>query len=1031
MVALWLLLFIRQLQTSVTNKNGRKTQGKSATTELSRKFSSTAQIPRISFQLPHQSTPKTSLKMPKPISHTTLRSFPSSNVLLCHVSKASLPKLHLDNLPQCQTARSAYTPLSAFNKNKNIVGSFSMNISRNTPKMCDSSPRSGFEQKIPINADSSGLKAELFSKIKATQYKLEGTKTFAKCFVSAVNSFEESIIETEARQTFIRIIWLLYKSWSNFAELMKTSHTKYEDTIEGLKEETRQLVKKAEETKEQYEENIKKLNAKYDSRTILQKYTELQKIYKELLLSSKKEKRELEGQVGLLTVTNKELSDKLQSLKESEDRVHVSNKIHTLEEELYRTQTALKKEIEAKSTLGFKLYNLAEVSKTEAQEKNVLIKERAAELERVSGENEKLKEKLAIINSKVKELEGKIATLQEENRELLLKNEEVKEVVKAKEDAIKNGKKRLEELEMQLKLEKEGLITHGDVIIEETLENLVNNKSFAGVNSKRRHSSIAEMEDQAVDYDSNTGEYGLSSLNPLKWTFAKPSYQALISELLPSQIAKVPYTPFFPLWLNATIRAIFDSYYSGTLLSFNKGMNLPAFPEFVYAWLGTYTVDSTTYKVRDLQYTEKDTVPSSARLNLFLGLELTITQKQWEIQTFKEFLEESVGVDELIFFLHTRAVLFHGLQLNYPPAVSCVVHFVSKDKVFRMIDRVLSHFPADRKETLKAKLVEYTKATCKDENAFDSAMVLRVLLEFYKKQKKENIVKFTEIYKSVKFRKVAPSSKVTFQEFREMVQGIFDPEITPLELVKLYRDAYVTGGSGVTLDSILTTFSESYTRLALTFHSNFWIRYLRLRGQNLEPKYDARGEFDPSSERSKECAHTYKFFFIINLIDIGKLMRSSLTRSDEPYKRWAPQKHQYSLTNQKGTQGGKGKKTWQNSTAGPCCVFTQIVLMVNIELYRRLWAIIMEILSVHEELSDANEGRHIMEEFAVYQKVVELFQKKIRFVEKREEKKERQSLLSQTLIKSPEGMEVVNILKSKIIGEASPQNKQSIVNSLI
>ena len=40
--------------------------------------------------------------------------------------------------------------------------------------------------------------------------------------------------------------------------------------------------------------------------------------------------------------------------------------------------------------------------------------------------------------------------------------------------------------------------------------------------------------------------------------------------------------------------------------------------------------------------------------------------------------------------------------------------------------------------------------------------------------------------------------------------------------------------------------------------SPFWIRYLRLRGQNWEPKYDTRGEIDPSDDKGKESGLVYK-----------------------------------------------------------------------------------------------------------------------------------------------------------------------------
>ncbi len=40
--------------------------------------------------------------------------------------------------------------------------------------------------------------------------------------------------------------------------------------------------------------------------------------------------------------------------------------------------------------------------------------------------------------------------------------------------------------------------------------------------------------------------------------------------------------------------------------------------------------------------------------------------------------------------------------------------------------------------------------------------------------------------------------------------------------------------------------------------SPFWIRFLRLKGQNAEPKYDPRGDIDQSDDNGKEFALIYR-----------------------------------------------------------------------------------------------------------------------------------------------------------------------------
>jgi hypothetical protein len=69
--------------------------------------------------------------------------------------------------------------------------------------------------------------------------------------------------------------------------------------------------------------------------------------------------------------------------------------------------------------------------------------------------------------------------------------------------------------------------------------------------------------------------------------------------------------------------------------------------------------------------------------------------------------------------------MFKGQQLGIATAGFCVTHFVTKERVYETIDRILyKHRPEERKD-LKKKLLEFNRQTYKNASAYDYAMVDR------------------------------------------------------------------------------------------------------------------------------------------------------------------------------------------------------------------------------------------------------------------------------------------------------------------
>jgi hypothetical protein len=88
--------------------------------------------------------------------------------------------------------------------------------------------------------------------------------------------------------------------------------------------------------------------------------------------------------------------------------------------------------------------------------------------------------------------------------------------------------------------------------------------------------------------------------------------------------------------------------------------NYTRFPEFAYNWLGQFCVDPKKRIVRQMEFFEQDNA-GKIRLNLLLGLKLnSLEKKMWEYQTFVEFLNEKYSVDEIVYFLHVRNLIYNG-----------------------------------------------------------------------------------------------------------------------------------------------------------------------------------------------------------------------------------------------------------------------------------------------------------------------------------------------------------------------------------
>eukprot|EP01022_Parablepharisma_sp_SALTPOND_P021175 TRINITY_DN4091_c0_g1_i1.p1 TRINITY_DN4091_c0_g1~~TRINITY_DN4091_c0_g1_i1.p1 ORF type:complete len:737 (+),score=121.52 TRINITY_DN4091_c0_g1_i1:1031-3241(+) len=682
------------------------------------------------------------------------------------------------------------------------------------------------------------------------------------------------------------------------------------DDLYNQQKREKSLVYELEAEKKALREKLEKERAKFELKPVVQELRKLTEKYNQLKINMEKEKKDLSNQISLLTVNNKKLSDALKASKEETDIVRMTGTIQNLRTELHQLQETLKKEKEEKSNSCFKLYTLLDAAKKEIKDRDTLIEEK----------NDEYNELLKKYNKILKELEENKALMKENMENMAMTMEDILQIklrlsrkegeIAARDDSLKEADVKINELETQLKLQREGLVQKKEISMESTLFYFVYDNPLGKLNNNNKSKAregkqdfLSEMEEpkssanKAISERNESGEAKLDTINLKKYMYLRPTYRSFISSLLPAEEHKtMTYAPSFPVWLQVTIRAIFDSKFNEYLLSYNKGRQMSRFPEFVFAWLGTFGIDKETRNVKLLEYTERDTMAAEGRVNILLGLESASSGKLWEVHIFKDFLEENLSLDELAFFLHCRFLMFKGPQLAVATAGFCVTHFVTKDRVNDTIDRVLYKSKPDERKDLKKKLVEFNKATYKDSNAFDYAMVLRILLEFYRKERKENFVKLEEICVTAKKSTQLSKTSITFESFYRIIAGDYDKSITDQEVSGLYREAFIGGGCAVNADSILLTFCETQVDGLYNYYNRpFWVKFLRLKGQNAEPKYDARGDIDQSEDKGKECAMVYKhweeneeFFNKVRkyLIESGCHEQLAYFENLENYIRW-------------------------------------------------------------------------------------------------------------------------------------------------
>lgn len=422
----------------------------------------------------------------------------------------------------------------------------------------------------------------------------------------------------------------------------------------------------------------------------------------------------------------------------------------------------------------------------------------------------------AILVSKDSEIASKEQQLREAREGAVMLGEETRRLVEYKEKFDRLSvlheelKRTIVKLETSIKTGNfAGLGAEMIVSLDDPLFRKVRESPSQASNNSRLSTSKAKHPDQTLD--------------SAHFSYLRPPFAALLQDTLPDSTVQAQYEPPFGNWLETTIRGILDSKWYEHLECMEEAGRKPSrMADFVYGWTGHFMIDENTRQIRPLERWQKESA-DHLRLTLLLGVKHEMAKRIWEISTFREFLLEELTVDELSFFLHCRFLLFEGPQLSTTLGRVKHLHYVSLLKAREVVDTIMSKLPDKLLGDIRALLSEHTRNK-HDELQIESSLVLRVLLEYYRKEKIAKYKGLKQLFADAE----ATESGVDFFGFRSIVENV-KWDISEVQIAAFYRDCWTAGCGVIDFPTFVLVSNEHC----------FFLKSLRLKGLHKEPPLGA------------------------------------------------------------------------------------------------------------------------------------------------------------------------------------------------
>ena len=144
---------------------------------------------------------------------------------------------------------------------------------------------------------------------------------------------------------------------------------------------------------------------------------------------------------------------------------------------------------------------------------------------------------------------------------------------------------------------------------------------------------------------------------------------------------------------------------------------------------------------------------------------------------------EDLDLDELGFFLHCRFLLFNGPQLSHSAGRFLAMHNITLKKANELIKTIMQGLSQEGMEQL---LELIAKKSMKKTDYIESSFVLRILLEYYHREKKLKFFAIQELFYK------CSNSEFTYQSFKDICLSL-DASLSPYTIAKSYRDAFMEG----------------------------------------------------------------------------------------------------------------------------------------------------------------------------------------------------------------------------------------------
>ena len=295
-----------------------------------------------------------------------------------------------------------------------------------------------------------------------------------------------------------------------------------------------------------------------------------------------------------------------------------------------------------------------------------------------------------------------------------------------------------------------------------------------------------------------------------KYTFFKPSFSLLIGqEGLLEKLKQGCDLHEIGTKLNrefiGIIRGIFDSKFN-EIMNCNNIRQYSPFPDFVYSWLNCFHICPSKKYIRAINVQDK--IPVEKRRSEFYKFLLNpYINKLWDVELFKHFLDEKYASDELFFYLFCRNVLFEGPQLKSLASTENVIHWLLFEKIEAAMKTILQNFDEEQYQILRKRL--RGRARVKHDKVYgDTALFLKVLLEFYRNEKKKKF----ELLKN-EFLDMYPIERnakphVPFNSFKQFLDVNF-PFLSDVEKARVYRETWCIGNGVVDADSFFIMANEN------------------------------------------------------------------------------------------------------------------------------------------------------------------------------------------------------------------------------